>query len=254
MKDLPINLDSFPSERLDFLKIQCLEMASGAIRSRSFQSNIARLFATGDTTILTNDQFSPIVEKLLTLESPDEDVSNLVQSALDGLLSALPLQFITTILDTFVKTQKGVRANMLTIASDIVAKASSSDLSLRASITQLLALLTNILEQDDDLKAKTIALRCIRVLSRVHGKAELPLFESALSIIVDKGVGSENVDLIEHSLDALLSMLYQFLKSLSYCSPVLDARILPFLPELMRVIWIWLPQAKGNTILMYAEM
>jgi hypothetical protein len=129
---------------------------------------------------------------------------------MDGLLSALPLQFVTNIVETFVVSKRdvSVTSNMISIASNRLTKFSASILALKASLSQLLSLLKDIVQSAEDTDATGVALECIAKLSRVHGKTELSLFENVVPVIAERGVGSGNDITIQNSLNCLLSMLY----------------------------------------------
>lgn len=73
IEGLPINLKVYSEEMLGLLKSECLKMIALVLASRSFQTSVARAFATGDVPIISKDYFSPIVEALLSLvpQSPN---------------------------------------------------------------------------------------------------------------------------------------------------------------------------------------
>jgi hypothetical protein len=256
---LPVNVNLYSDERLAALKAECLEIVALVFASRSFQTNVARSFATGDVDFLTNDYFSPVVEKLLlltpqnqkgilTLYSLTLDVVRSVTTALDGVLSALPLSSVATTLETFVKTKRDaiVTAKMMSIASERLLKVSTSDLTIKAPLAQLLSLLNDVIQSSQDIDATEVALECIAKLSRVHGKAQLLEFENTLPTIIKHGINSHNDLTIQRSLDCLLSMLYLTFPAYAECSPILGARIVMFLPEIMPVIFEQLEHVNGK--------
>jgi hypothetical protein len=138
-----------------------------------------------------------------------KDVREVITSAMDGLLSPLPLQFVTGVVETLVKsgTDFVVTTHMISLAAERLTRASSTDLSLKKSLTQLLSLLNDVLQSSQDLEEVIVALNCVGKLSRVYGKAELPLFEAVVPTIIARGIGSEENLVIEKSCDCLLSML-----------------------------------------------
>ena len=76
---------------------------------------------------------------------------------------------------------------------------------------------------------------CIAQLSQVHGKEELALFESRVPVIVQYGVGSRSDVAVQSSLNRLLFMLYFLCQVEADVSPVLGAKIITFLPDIMPV-------------------
>jgi hypothetical protein len=141
------------------------------------------------------------------------DIGKAVKSALDGILSTLPLQLVANIVETFLKTERDtkVTSNMIAIAADRLSK-SSSDVSLKASLVQLLSLLNNTIASSDDVNSIVIALESLAKLSRVHGKAELSSFEKAIPAIINRGVSSDDRIVKETAVDCLESMLYSLIK------------------------------------------
>ena len=144
------------------------------------------------------------------------DIGKSITTAVDGILSALPLKFVSGIVETFVKTKRDVfvTTKMISIASDRLTRVLASDVALKSSLTQLLSLMSDIIETAEDTDATEVALECIAKLSRVHGKAELPLFENTLPVIVANGIGSSNDVTVQDSLNCLLSLLYNPLGNL----------------------------------------
>jgi hypothetical protein len=67
IENLPVNVKSYSRDKLGALKAECLEMIALVLGFRTFQISIGRSFADGDLSIVNNDFFSPIVEKLLLL-------------------------------------------------------------------------------------------------------------------------------------------------------------------------------------------
>ena len=197
-------------------------MIALVLGSRTFQISVGRCFATGDLSIVDNDFFSQIVEKLLLLTPQNRkgapsacysltlDIGKSITTALDGALSALPLKFVSGIVETFVKTKRDVlvTSKMISIASDRLTRVLASDVALKSSLTQLLSLMSQVIQSADDTDATEVALECIAKLSRVHGKAELPVFEQTLPVIVANGVGSTSDVTVQNSLSCLLSLLY----------------------------------------------
>jgi hypothetical protein len=141
------------------------------------------------------------------------DLGKAVKSALDGILSTLPLQLVANIVETFLKTERDtkVTSNMIAIAADRLSK-SSSDVSLKASLVQLLSLLNNTIASSDDVNSIVVALESLAKLSRVHGKAELASFEKAIPAIINRGVSSVDRIVKETAVDCLESMLYSLIK------------------------------------------
>ena len=99
-------------------------------------------------------------------------------------------------------------SKMISIASDRLTRVLASDVALKSSLTQLLSLMSQVIQSADDTDATEVALECIAKLSRVHGKAELPVFEQTLPVIVANGVGSTSDVTVQNSLSCLLSLLY----------------------------------------------
>jgi len=222
-ESLPVDMKSYSVDTLRTLNRGCLEIVHSVLKSRRFQSSIEHIFATGDVSFVTTDYFSPIVEKLLLVASQNvkgmlsvyqlsPGVGEIVASALDGLLSALPLQYLTGIVEAFIKSKTEVTLNMLCIATDRLTRTPSSDIALKASLRQLLSIITSILESSEELNEMNVTLQCISQLSRKHGKAELPLFEGLVPVIVSR-IDTENAIVVQRSLDCLSSMLYVTPKS-----------------------------------------
>jgi len=217
---LPIDLKSYSTEKLNALKRNSVEIVASILESRSYQSGVRHAFAMGDVEIISEDRFPAIIEKLLLLShsgkgSPNLvkeltiDVREVITSAMDGLLSPLPLQFVTGVVETLVKsgTNFVVTTHMISLAAERLTRASSTDLSLKKSLTQLLSLLNDVLQSSQDLEEVIVALNCVGKLSRVYGKAELPLFDPVVPTIIARGIRSEENLAIEKSCDCLLSML-----------------------------------------------
>ena len=97
---------------------------------------------------------------------------------------------------------------MISTASDRLARVSGSHVALKSSLEQLLSLLCDVIQSAEDIDATVVSLSCIAKLSRVHGKAELPLFENVLPVIVTHGIRSTNNKNIQNSADCLLGLLY----------------------------------------------
>jgi hypothetical protein len=190
------------------------------ITSRSFQTNVQHAFATGDVSLLQTDFFSPIVENLLLLESPrhqgysgslvTRDLETLTIQALDGVLSALPLQTVANIVENFLETKRDiiVTGNMIAIATDRLARDNISDITVKPAVTLLLKSLKEIIASVEDEEATVLALECLAKLSRVHGKAELPVFEEVVPALVHQGIANESKLVKEAAVDCLHSMLY----------------------------------------------
>ena len=138
------------------------------------------------------------------------EFGKLIAKAIDGLLSALPLQVIARILDHFVKTKTDVQImiSMITITTDRLAGVASSDPNLAPALAKLMSILTELVSSSEESEAIATSLICIAKLSRVHGKAELSLYENILPIIVDHGLGANDDVIVQQSLDCMLSMLY----------------------------------------------
>ena len=166
------------------------------------------------------------------------DFGKSITTAVDGVLSALPLKLVSGIVETFVKTKRDVfvTMRMISIASDRLTRVLASDVALKSSLAQLLSLMSDIIQASEDTDATEAALECIAKLSRFHGKAQLPLFENTLPVIVAKGVGSSNNDIVQHSLNCLLSLLYDPLAISANDRPVIGARVVAFLPDVMCVV------------------
>lgn len=158
-----------------------------------------------------------------------------ITTAIDGVLSELPLKLVSGIVETFVKTKRDVvvTMRMISIASDRLTRVLASDVALKSSLAQLLSLMSDIIQTSEDADAIEVALECIAKLSRFHGKAQLPLFENALPVIVEKGIGSSNDVTVQHSLNCLLSLLYDPHAISANDSPVIGARVVAFLPDVM---------------------
>jgi len=218
---LPVDMKSYSIEKLNALKRNSLELVASILESRSHQGGVRQAFAMGDVEIISEDRFPAIIEKLLLLSSRSgkglshtvieltKDVREVITSAMDGLLSPLPLQFVTGVVETLVKsgTDFVVTTHMISLAAERLTRASSTDLSLKKSLTQLLSLLNDVLQSSQDLEEVIVALNCVGKLSRVYGKAELPLFEAVVPTIIARGFRSEENLVIEKSCDCLLSML-----------------------------------------------
>jgi len=138
-----------------------------------------------------------------------EDVREVITSAMDGLLSPLPLQFVTGVVETLVKsgTDFVVTTHMISLAAERLTRAASTDLSLKKSLTQLLSLLNGVLQSSSDVEEIIVALNCVGKLSRVYGKAELSQFDAVVPTLIAHGIRSEETLIIEKSCDCLLSML-----------------------------------------------
>jgi hypothetical protein len=141
------------------------------------------------------------------------DIGKAAKSALDGILSTLPLQLVANIVEKFLKTERDsdVTSNMIAIAADRLSK-NSSDVSLKASLVQLLSLLNDTIASSDDVNSIVVALESLAKLSRVHGKAELSSFEKTLPAIIGRGVSNDDRIVKEASVDCLESMLYSLIK------------------------------------------
>jgi hypothetical protein len=156
----------------------------------------------------------------------------------EGILFAVPLQSVTGIVETFINTDRDaiVTTKMILIASAQLARISSSDATLKAALERYLSLLTDIIQQIEDIDDAVLVFDCIAQLSQVHGKEELALFESRVPVIVKNGVGSGSDVAVQSSLNCLLSMLYFLCQASADVSPILGARIVAFLPDIMRVV------------------
>jgi hypothetical protein len=149
----------------------------------------------------------------------------------------LPLQLVANIVETFLKTERNtkVTSDMIAIATDRLSK-STSDVSLKASLGQMISLLNDTIDSSNDVEAMVVALKSLAKLSRVHGKAELPSFEKVLPALISRGVGGNDRIVKENAVGCLESMLYSLLERYSNPSPVLGARILPSLPDIMSLV------------------
>lgn len=218
---LPSDLKSYSNEKLNSLKRNSLEIVASILESRSYQAGVRHAFAVGDVEIISEDRFPAIIEKLLLLSSRSGkgllphiklltgDVREVITSAMEGLLSPLPLQFVTGVVETLVKsgTDFVVTTHMISLAAERLTRAASTDISLKKSLTQLLSLLNNVLQSSSDVEEVIVALNCVGKLSRVYGKAELPLFDAVVPTIIARGIRNEEALVIEKSCDCLLSML-----------------------------------------------
>lgn len=128
---------------------------------------------------------------------------------MEGLLSPLPLQFVTGVVETLVRsgTDFVVTTRMISITAERLSRAASTDVSLKKSLTQLLSLLNDVMQSSQDVEEVVAALKCVGRLSRVYGKAELPLFDAVVPTIIAHGICSEDDLAVENSCDCLLSML-----------------------------------------------
>lgn len=126
------------------------------------------------------------------------------------MLSPLPLQYVANIVETFVKAKKDIdiTKNMITIASDRLTRAPATEVTLKASLTQLLSLLGDMIKSHEDIDSKVVALDCVGKLSRIYGKTELSLFEDLAAAIVVNGTTNDDDIVIERTFDCLLCMLY----------------------------------------------
>jgi len=75
-------------------------------------------------------------------------------------------------------------------------------------MAQLLSLLKQLVQSSEDIDAMIVALNCIGKLSRVHGKAQLSMFEDVLPTVVMYGIRSGKHIIIQNASICLLSMLY----------------------------------------------
>lgn len=218
--DLPLDVTTFTEKQVVDLIIECLRILVTELTSRAFQTNVAHAFSTGDISFLQNDFFSPIVENLLLLEFPGhqgssrtlaaQDLEILISQALDGVLSALPLQTVANIVENFLETKRNivVTGNMIAIATDRLARDNTADITVKPAVTLLLKSLKEIITSVEDEEATVLALESLAKLSRVHGKAELPVFEEVVPALVHQGIANENKIIKETAVDCLHSMLY----------------------------------------------
>ena len=148
---------------------------------------------------------SPL-SRYLTLDT------DLISTAIDGLLSPLPLQLVTSIVKKFLdsNTDLNVTLSMINITTDRLSNAIASDALFKQSMSLFLSVLEDTIIRGEH-KAQIIALDSIGKLSRIHGKAELDLFESQVSSIIQSGVLHPNVDIESAAVRCLLSMLYLLL-------------------------------------------
>jgi len=207
--NLPIDVKTLSKETLAALRLASLAMVAQVVESRSLQAGVSRAFAAGDATFVEFDYFSPIVEKLLLLTAKKrKDTAKLAHAAMDGVFSVLPIQMVTTIVETFIKSNKDVKVttNMITIASDRLAKTSTSDGSTKSALSLLLTLLKDVVESGD-VESSVTALGCVGRLSRVHGKSDLTVFESMVQSVVSHGVNSGDVIVQDAAVECLLAML-----------------------------------------------
>lgn len=65
----PIDIRALSSDTLIALKPESLKVIAGLLGSRAFQAAASRGFSSGDVQLVTEDHFSPIMEKLLILAS-----------------------------------------------------------------------------------------------------------------------------------------------------------------------------------------
>jgi hypothetical protein len=214
----PLEIMSYSQEKLRSLERQCLNIISMVLSSRSFQGAVNRAFAAGDA--VSSDNFSSVVEKLLHVSAHSKKgitlfddtpnpVKELVSTALDGILSGLPLQFVSDIVQNFLDTKKSnMTAQMISIATDRFTKPNKGDTRATTSVTQFLSLLNAIIQNGEVPSTTAVALECVARLSQVHGKANLDAFEKILPIIVEGGLKNQNDVVVLHSLRCLLSMLY----------------------------------------------
>ena len=219
---LPVDLRLYSTEQLNVLRRNCLEMLASIVESQSYQNGVRQAFAIGDLEIISEHRFSAIIEKILLLSSQPgkgsspimmkltKDVREVIMNAMDGLLSPLPLQFVTGVVETLVKSGADfvVTTHMISLASERLARASSIDVSLKKPLKRLLSLLNEVLQSSSHLEEAIVALNCVGKLSRVYGKAELSSFDAIVPTIISCGIRREEETLaIEKSYDCLLSML-----------------------------------------------
>jgi hypothetical protein len=218
---LPLSIKLHSKDDLAALKNKCLAILAEVIGSRSLQNGVTHAFAIGDVSFIANDYFSPIVEQLLVLSSTNRkgisfvdgltlDNAALIHVSLDGVFGVLPLQWVADIVGTFLETKTDVRitSSMITIASDRLARDAVTLVALKPALSRLLSLLNDIVQSADDVEATRVALGCIGKLSRVHGKTELPLFETIVPAIVSRGIGNESRIVKEQAVNCLFAMLY----------------------------------------------
>jgi hypothetical protein len=220
---IPLDTKAYTQEQLRELTIECLRIMATEVQSRSFQTNVGHVFLTGDVSFLQKDYFSPIVENLLLLASAlsNEAKSShnkssgpaaeiIINGALDSILSALPLQTVANIVENFLQTKRDIEVtgNMIAIATDRLSRDITSDLTLKSALTILLKSLSEIITSAESEEAIILALECVSKLSRVHGKAELPMFEEIVPAVVNQGIARESQVIKEAAVDCLHSMLY----------------------------------------------
>lgn len=145
-----------------------------------------------------------------TLICSNLDMGNIVAHAIDGILSALPLLLVANIVETFInaKTHDKVTIEMIFIVCNRLTRLPTSDVRLNAPMAQLLSLLKQLVQSSEDIDAMTVALNCIGKLSRVHGKAQLSMFEDVLPTVAMYGIRSEKHIIVQNASICLLSMLY----------------------------------------------
>jgi hypothetical protein len=219
---LPVDINSHSKDQLTALKTGCLGMIAMSTRSQLFKNSVARAFAAGDVSFMTNDFFSPIVQELLQLASTGHkgissidtltsgNVVDSVNAALNAVFTVLPLHSVANIVETFLKTEKNVKVttSMMFLASQRLAHDVGSDFTLKPALALLLGLLNDLVKSVDDTDATVVALSSIGKLSRAHGKAELPFFEAIVPTIVEHGVKSDSLVVKENSVDCLCAMMY----------------------------------------------
>lgn len=65
----PIDIRALSSDTLVAIKSESLKVIAGLLGSRALQAAASRGFSSGDVQLVTEDYFSPIMEKLLILAS-----------------------------------------------------------------------------------------------------------------------------------------------------------------------------------------
>jgi hypothetical protein len=204
-----------------------MDIVTSILQSRSYQTGVRYAFSTGDITIISDNRFAAIIEKLLLLASRSgkgilcsqtaltRDLRGLVTLALHSLLSPLPIQFVTGVVETLVRGKADfvVTTHMISIAAERLTRAHSTDISLKSSLTKLLSLLSGVVTSSQNMEEVVVALNCIGKLSRVYGKAELSLFDAVVPSVVTRGIHGEDAVAVENSCTCLLSMLSNTFKA-----------------------------------------
>src|SRR5262245_46328625 len=96
--------------------------------------------------------------------------------------------------------------SMITIATERLSRGGISEVSLKAPLTLFLSVLDDIIAEAME-DASITALASIGKLSRIHGKAELALFEPMVQTIVRNGVPNGNANVKTAAIRCLHSMM-----------------------------------------------